>query len=114
MGYIERRKDDKMEPFRPEQIVYLKKLIYEASNYVVANHGLQHISEFLDKLPKYFCQNQTWYRKIRDGKTGSESSGMVCLKYNAVCNVTAKDASNCCDYLSFEQIEKCEDGICKI
>ncbi len=103
-----------MEPFKPEQILYLKKLIYEASNYVVAEHGLKYVSESLDSLPRYFCQNQVWHRKIRNGNTGSESSGMVCLKYNAVCNVTAKNATSCCDYSPFKQIEECEGGVCKI
>lgn len=102
-----------MEPFKPEQIFYLKRLVREISNYLVADHGMKHAIESLDALPRYFCQNQIWHEKIRNGNTGATFSAMVCLKYRAVCNVVAGNAASCCDYLPFEQTE-CGDGTCKI
>lgn len=98
-----------MEPFKPEQIFYLKKLICEALN--CSDLSAENL---VNSLPRYFCQNQIWHEKIRDSNTGAGFSAMVCLKYRAVCYAAIGNIANCRDYLSFEQVEKCESGVCKI
>lgn len=103
-----------MEPFKPEQLAYLRKLVCEVSSYSEAKPVLLLTENLINSLPKYFCQNQIWYRRVRTHQTGIEFSGMVCIKYNAVCNVAVENAASCCDYLPFEQIGECEGGVCKM